>query len=123
MSYKSDTVARLIICRDARVTWKEAQLSVNVVRLLRTREVRISMEDYLREVLDDFPEEIIVTPETPALENLFIVRYENEQDLLDKKWAQEFHHAVEQLLFIGIQFRKGAQTEIAFLKTRLRKSD
>ena len=87
-------MARVIICRDARVAWKEAQLSVNVVRLLRTREVRISMEDYLREVLDDFPEEIIVTPEIPAPENLFIVRYENEQDLLDKKWAQEFHHAV-----------------------------
>ena len=34
-------------------------------------EVRISMEEYLRGVLDDFPEEITETPETPAASNLF----------------------------------------------------
>ena len=42
-------------------------------------EVRISIEEYLREVLDDFPDEITETPETTAALNLFIVRYENEQ--------------------------------------------
>ena len=42
-------------------------------------EVRISMEEYLRGVLDDFPEETTETPETPAASNLFNVRDDNEQ--------------------------------------------
>ena len=33
-------------------------------------EVRISMDVYLRGVLDDFPEEITETPEIPAASNL-----------------------------------------------------
>ena len=40
-------------------------------------EVRISMEEYLRGVINDFPEEITETPETPAAENLFNIRDNN----------------------------------------------
>ena len=74
-------------------------------------------------MLDDFLEKITVTPETPAAENLFNVRDNNNQELLDKTWAQEFHHAVEQLLFTGIRCRKDVQTTIYFLTTRVRKPD
>ena len=42
------------------------------------REVCISMEEYLRVVLDDFPEEITETPETPAASNLFNFREDSE---------------------------------------------
>ena len=42
-------------------------------------EVRISMEEYLRVVLDYFPEEITDTPETPATSDLFNVRDDNKQ--------------------------------------------
>ena len=59
------------------------------------------MEEYRRGVLDDFPEEITETPETPAASNLFNVRDENEKELIDETQAQEFHHAVAQLLFTG----------------------
>ena len=41
--------------------------------------VHISMEEYLRGVLDNFPEEITETPETPTASNLFNVRDNNEQ--------------------------------------------
>ena len=68
--------------------------------------VRISMEEYLRVVLNDFPEEIPETPETPAALNLFNVRDKNEQDLIDETRDQAFHHAVAQLLFAGIRCRK-----------------
>ena len=85
--------------------------------------VRISMEEYLRGVLDDFPKEITETPETPAASNLFNVRDENEQELLDKTRAQAFHHEVAQLLFTGIRCRKDTQTVIAFLTTRVRNLD
>ena len=86
-------------------------------------EVRIYMEEYLRGVIDEFPEEITETTETPAASNLFNVRDKNERSLLDKTRAQAFHHAVAQLLFTGTRCRKDAKTEIAFLKTRVRKPD
>ena len=86
-------------------------------------EVRIYMEEYLRGVLDDFPEEITETPETPAASNLFNVRDDKEGELLDETWYQEFHHAVAQLLFTVIRCRKHAYTVIAFLTTRVSKTD
>ena len=81
------------------------------------------MEEYLRGALDDFPEEITETPETPATANLFNVRDDNERELLDKTRAQVFHHAVAKLLFTGIRCRKDSQAEIDFLTTRVRKPD
>ena len=65
-------------------------------------EVRIYMEDYLRGVVDDFPEEITETPETPAASKKFNVRDDNERELLNKTRAKLFHHAVAKLLFTGI---------------------
>ena len=41
------------------------------------------MEEYLRRVIDNFPEEIIETIETPAAVKLFNVRDDNEKELLD----------------------------------------
>ena len=86
-------------------------------------EVRISMEEYLRGVLDNFPEEITETPKKPAALNLFNVRYDKERELFDETWAQSFHHEVTQLLFTKIRCRKDAQTAIAFLTTRVRNPD
>ena len=65
-------------------------------------EVRISMEEYLRGVIDDFPEEITETPETPAASKVSNARDDNEQELLRKTRDQAFHHAVAQLLFTVI---------------------
>ena len=45
--------------------------------------VGISMEEYLRGVLNNFPEEKKETPETPAASNLFNVRDKNERDILN----------------------------------------
>ena len=64
--------------------------------------MRISTEEYLKVSLDDSPEEITETPETPTASNLFNVRDNNKQELLGKTRAQAFHHIVEQLLFNGI---------------------
>ena len=86
-------------------------------------EVRISMEEYRRGVLDDFPEEITETPETPATSNLFNVREDSEKELLNETRAHAFHHKVAQLIFTGIRYRKDAQTLIAFLTTRVRNPD
>ena len=42
-------------------------------------EVRISIEEYLREVINYFPERITETPETSAASNLFNIRDDNEK--------------------------------------------
>ena len=55
--------------------------------------------------------------------NLFNVREDSKQELLDETQSQVFHHAVAQLIFTRIGCRKDAQTSIAFLKTRVRKPD
>ena len=86
-------------------------------------EVRISMEEYPRVVLNDFPEEITETPETPAVSNLLNVSDDKERELLDETRAKAFHRAVAQLLFTGIRCRKDAQTAISFLTTRVRNPD
>ena len=65
-------------------------------------EMRISMEEYLRGVLDDFPEKTTEIPETPASSNRFNVRDNKEQELLNKTRAQAFRHAVAQLIFTQI---------------------
>ena len=74
-------------------------------------------------MLEDFPEEITETPETPVAAKLFSVREDNEQELLDETRAHAFHHAVAQLLSTGIRCRKDAHTLIAVLTTRVRKPD
>ena len=74
-------------------------------------------------MIDDLPEEITETPETPSAENLFNIRYDNKQSLLDETQAQAFHHVVAQLLFTGIRCRNDALTDIYFLTTRVRKPD
>ena len=86
-------------------------------------EVRISMEEYLGGVLDDLPDEITETPETPAASNLFTVREDSERELLDETREHAFHHAVAQLLFTRIGCSKDSQTTIDFLTTRVRKPD
>ena len=57
------------------------------------------MEEYLRGMLNYFPEEITDTPETPAAAKLFNVRYNKERELLDKTRTQAFRHTVAQVYF------------------------
>jgi hypothetical protein len=88
-------------------------------------EVQISMEEFLRGVLDDFPEEITRTAVTPAADCLFRVREDDDPKrvLLDEFRARAFHHAVAQLLFGSVRCRKDTQTAVAFLTTRVRDPD
>jgi hypothetical protein len=62
-------------------------------------EVKVTMADYLKEVLNDFPEVIEGHAQTAAAENLFTVRPDDERTTLDEERARAFHHSVAQLLF------------------------
>ena len=58
--------------------------------------VKISMEGYLREFLDELPGEITGRVKTPAPTHLFEVRSGEEQVMLNEPPARAFHHSVAQ---------------------------
>jgi hypothetical protein len=62
-------------------------------------EVKVTMVDYLKGVLGDFPEVINGTAPTPVSEHLFDTRPDEERTLPNEEQARAFHHTVAQLLF------------------------
>ena len=87
-------------------------------------EVRMSMKDYVKEVIESFPEEIgTKVAATPAAEYLFEVRPEKEAKLLPEEQAVVFHHIVAKLLFMANRTRRDIQTAVAFLTTRVKRPD
>jgi hypothetical protein len=86
-------------------------------------EVKVTMVDYLKRVITEFPEEITGTASSPAAERLFTARPEGESVLLEEKRAIAFHHCVAQLLFASVRARKDVQPAVAFLTTRVREPD
>ncbi len=57
----------------------------------------VSMIEYLKNVIDDFPEMITGRAATPAGNHLFIIRDEKEAKPLMEEQALAFHHTVAQL--------------------------
>jgi hypothetical protein len=86
-------------------------------------EVKVTMIDYLKGVINDFPEIIPGTAITPATTNLFEVRPHNEQKVLGEEQARAFHHSVAQLLFATTRARKDIQHMVAFLTMRVNSPD
>ena len=86
--------------------------------------VKISMIKYLKNVIDEFPEEITGTAESPAAEHLFKTRtVEEGAKKLPEEQGQAFHHTVAQLLFTGMRARPDTLTVISFLTKRVREPD
>ena len=85
--------------------------------------VIINMTEYIKTIIDDFPEEITITKTTPAADHLFQVRDANEASLLPEEQATAFHHAVAQLLFLSARARRDIQPVTAFLTTRVKSPD
>mmetsp|Transcript_2109 Transcript_2109/g.4556 ORF Transcript_2109/g.4556 Transcript_2109/m.4556 type:complete len:131 (+) Transcript_2109:3247-3639(+) len=67
---------------------------------------KITMYNFLKRTIADFPEEVKGQAATPAGDHLFDVREEGERKLLSEERAQAFHHAVAQLLFAMIRCRR-----------------
>jgi hypothetical protein len=61
-------------------------------------EVKVTMVDYLKRVITEFPEEITGTASSPAAERLVTIRPDGESVLLEEKRAIAFHHCVAQLI-------------------------
>jgi hypothetical protein len=86
-------------------------------------EVKITMIDYLKGVLEEFPEVITRNATSPGADHLFIVRPYDERKLPGESRALAFHHSLAQLLFSSTRARKDIQTTVTFLTTRVREPD
>jgi hypothetical protein len=83
--------------------------------------VQIEMHDYIKECIDEFPEEIKSSSNSPAAAHLFDVN--DDCNKLSKEQSEIFHKIVAKLLFLCKRARPDIQTAVAFLTTRVSKSD
>jgi hypothetical protein len=83
------------ICGDMKVSrGKKRDYFGMTLDYTKKGEVKVTMIDYMKGVIDDFPEDVTGQSATPAAENLFEVQPDESRILLDEKRAQAFHHAV-----------------------------
>ncbi len=81
------------------------------------------MVNYLKNVIDGFPEQIVGRAATPAGEKLFDIRDKKEARPLDEERVIAFHHTPAQLLFMATRAQQDIQTAVAFLTTRVKSPD
>jgi hypothetical protein len=86
-------------------------------------EVKVMMIDYMKGVIEDFPEVITGVAATPATQNLFEVRPDESRIILEEKRGQAFHHATAQLLFASSRAGKDIQCTVVFLTMRVNTPD
>jgi hypothetical protein len=75
---------------------------------------------YLKNVIEQLPEEISGRALSPAAEHLFAVRDKSKARVLEEERASAFHHTVAQLLFMCTRARRDIQTAVAYLTTRVK---
>jgi hypothetical protein len=81
------------------------------------------MMNYLKNVIDGFPEQIEERAVTPAGHRLFDIRDKKEVRPLDEERVIAFHHTTAQMLFMVTRVRWDIQTAAAFLTTRVKSPD
>ena len=83
--------------------------------------VQIRMEEYIRNMLAELPEDMTGLAMTPAAEHLFKIN-DTPTHLTDED-AMFFHHNMAKLLFLCKRVRPDLQTPVAFLSTRVKQPD
>ena len=78
--------------------WKHTYL-VTDLDFSDPRYVKVSMESYVKEIIEDFPEKITGMTKTCAVNHLF--RVEANGKNLDKRHVELFHRYVGKVLFIS----------------------
>ena len=89
--------------------------------LRNERAVQFCMKHYLEEALQNFTGNITIKVNTAAAVHMFAV--DEECQKLNKKDMEIFHSIVSKLLFVGKRARPDIMVAIAFLTTRVSKSD
>ena len=82
-------------------------------------ELRATMVDDLKGVMEDFPEVITGRSTSLSANCLFQVSPEDERALLDNEQATPFHYMVPHMLFVTPRSKKDIKISIYFLCTRV----
>ena len=85
--------------------------------------VMVTMMEYIKSIIKDFPEEITGIKMSPAADHLFTVRDPSLAKVLPEEQAMVFHRATTQLLFLSVRAWRDIQPATAFLTTRVRLPD
>ena len=78
---------------------------------------------YLKGLMEDLPQVIMVRSMIPAANHLFQFRPEYERKILDKDQATAFHHILVQLLFVTLRASKDINMSVTFLCNQVRSLD
>ena len=70
--------------------------------------VSVNMIEYIKNIINDFPEEIVGIKTSPAADHLFDIRDSSEARPLPEEQVMAFHHATAQLLFLSARARRDA---------------
>ncbi len=65
------------------------------------REGVITMMEYIKNIINDFPEEIVGTKTSPATDHVFTARDPSLAKVLPEEQAMAFHCTTAQLLFLS----------------------
>jgi hypothetical protein len=82
-----------------------------------------TISTYTKNIIDSFPERIVGTTVTPAVDHLIKVREEAEATKLPDEQASAFHRTTAELLFLSGSVRRDIQTAVAFLITWVDEDD
>jgi hypothetical protein len=83
--------------------------------------VQFTMNQYIKEMLEEAPSDMNGIAITPAADHLFTVN--NELTLLSTEDGETFHHLTAKLLHLSKRARPDIQTAVAFLTTRVQAPD
>ena len=85
------------------------------------KKVLIEMKDYIKESIQEFPEDITGKVTSPAALHLFKTDDSNKK--LNEEKRELFHRLVAKMLFVSNHGRPDIQVAIAFLTTRTSNAD
>ena len=83
--------------------------------------IQVQMFDYINNMMEDLPEDMCGTVNSPAADHLFAVSTTAKK--LTPEQSNMFHHNVAKLLFLCKRARHDIQTAVAFLTTRVMAPD
>ena len=79
----------------------------------------VTMMEYIKTIIKDFPEEITGSKASPAADHLFMVRDPSLAKVLPEEQAMAFHRTIAQLLFLSARVWQDIQPATAFLTTQV----
>ncbi len=85
--------------------------------------VMVTMMEYIKNIIKDFPEEITGTKTSPTTDHLFTARDPSLAKVLPEEQAMAFYCTTAQLLFLSARVRRNIQPATAFLTTGVRLPD